>query len=80
MRPGPYVIREGERLDSLLERCGGLRADAYLQATVFIRQAVQELGQKELDESRRRLQADAARLSIMPKQPRANNMMRRPSR
>jgi len=68
MRPGPYVIRDGERLDSLLERCGGLRADADLQATVFVRQSVQELEQKELDESRQRLQADAARLSIMPKQ------------
>ena len=73
MRPGPYVIREGERLDSLLERCGGLRSEAYLPATVFIRQSVQELEQKELTDSRRRLQADAARLSIMPKQAGANN-------
>ena len=73
MRPGPYVIREGERLDSLLERCGGLRADGYLQATVFVRQSIQDLEQKELNDSRRRLQADAARLSIMPKQSGANN-------
>jgi len=73
MRPGPYVIREGERLNSLLERCGGLRADAYLEATVFVRESVQDLEQKELDDSRRRLQADAARLAMMPKQQSANN-------
>jgi len=73
MRPGPYVIREGERLDSLLERCGGLRSEAYLPATVFVRQSVQELEQMELNNSRRRLQADAARLSIMPKPAGATN-------
>jgi protein involved in polysaccharide export with SLBB domain len=74
MRPGPYVIRDGERLDSLLQRCGGLRSEGYLQATVFIRQSVQEMEQKQLNESRQRLQADAARLSIMPKSPNmANN-------
>ncbi len=68
MRPGPYVVHEGERLDSLLERCGGLRADADIRATVFVRQSVQDMEQKELNQSRSRLQADAARLSIMPKQ------------
>jgi protein involved in polysaccharide export with SLBB domain len=68
MRPGPYVIHEGERLDSILERCGGLREDAYLPATVFIRKSVKELEQQRLDESRQRLQAEVARLSLMPTQ------------
>lgn len=67
MRSGPYVIFEGERLDSLLEQCGGLRFDAYLPATVFIRRAVKRQEQERLDESRRHLQADAARLSLMPR-------------
>ena len=67
MRPGPYVIFEGERFNTLLEECGGLRSDAYLPATVFIRQSVKRQEQERLDESRRRLQAEAARISLMPR-------------
>jgi len=68
MRPGPYAIYEGERLDALFEQCGGLRADAYLPATIFIRQAVKSQEQQRLDESRSRLRAEAARISLMPRQ------------
>ncbi len=68
MRPGPYVIREGERLDSVLERSGGLRTDAYLPASVFIRQSVQQIEQLRLNESRTRLKEEAARLALMPSQ------------
>jgi len=69
MRPGPYVIREGERLTSVLERAGGLRADAYLPAMVFIRKSVQQIEQQRLNESRLRLKEEAARLALMPPQP-----------
>ncbi len=65
-RPGPYVIREGERLASVLERAGGLRADAYLPAAIIIRQSVRKTEQERLDDSRRRLETQAARLSLMP--------------
>ncbi len=68
MRPGPYAIREGERLASVLRECGGFRTDSYPPAAVFIRQSVKQLQQQELDRARMRLQEEAARLSVMPRQ------------
>ena len=41
-RPGPYPIREGERLAAVLKACGGFRPDAYPRAAVFIRKSVQK--------------------------------------
>ena len=64
--PGPYTVHAGERLDSLLQRCGGVLPDAYLPGVVFIRQSVKELQQERLDESRKRIQEDVARLQLMP--------------
>lgn len=64
--PGPYTVHAGERLDSLLQRCGGALPDAYLPGTIFVRQSVKELQQQRLDESRKRVQEDVARLQLMP--------------
>jgi len=65
-RPGPYTIHEGERIASVLERSGGMLPDAYLPATVLIRQSIKELQQKRLDEARERLQASIARIQMNP--------------
>lgn len=65
-RPGPYTIREGERLASVLERAGGLLPDAYLPATVLIRQSIKELQQKRLDEARERLQKSIVLTQMSP--------------
>jgi protein involved in polysaccharide export with SLBB domain len=69
LRPGPYAVHEGERLASVIERAGGLRPDAYLPASVFIRQSVQQIEQQRLNEGRARLQEEAARLALAPPQP-----------
>jgi protein involved in polysaccharide export with SLBB domain len=69
LRPGPYTIREGERVDSLLARCGGLTADAYPPGAVFFRQSVKETEQKRLDESRARLSQSIAQLQLYSVQP-----------
>ncbi len=65
-RPGPYTIHDGERIASVLERSGGLLPDAYLPATVLIRQSIRELQQKRLDEARERLQQSIARIQMNP--------------
>ena len=65
-RPGPYTIHDGERIASVLERCGGLLPDAYLPATVLIRQPIRELQQKRLDEARARLQESIVRIQMNP--------------
>ena len=67
-RPGPYPIREGERLASVLKACGGFRPDAYPRAAVFIRKSVQKMQQEQLDLARTRLQHDLMRLALMPHQ------------
>jgi protein involved in polysaccharide export with SLBB domain len=65
-RPGPYTIHDGERIASVLERSGGLMPDAYLPATVLIRQSIKELQQKRLDEARARLQQSIVRIQMNP--------------
>jgi protein involved in polysaccharide export with SLBB domain len=65
-RPGPYTIHEGERIASVLERSGGLLPDAYLPATVLIRQSIKELQQKRLNEARQRLQESIVRIQMNP--------------
>jgi protein involved in polysaccharide export with SLBB domain len=65
-RPGPYTIHDGERIASVLERAGGLLPDAYLPATVLIRQSIKELQQKRLDEARERLQKSIVRIQMNP--------------
>ncbi len=65
-RPGPYTIHDGERIASVLERSGGLLPEAYLPATVLIRQSIKELQQKRLEEARQRLQASIVRIQMNP--------------
>jgi protein involved in polysaccharide export with SLBB domain len=64
--PGPYTIHAGERLDSVLQRSGGLMPDAYLPGLVFVRESVKQLQQQRLDESRKRVGQDIARLQLIP--------------
>ena len=65
-RPGPYTIHDGERIASVIERAGGLLPDAYLPATVLIRQSIRREQQQRLDEARHRLQAQVAHLQMNP--------------
>ncbi len=67
-RPGPYPIREGERLATVLKDSGGFRPEAYPRAAVFIRKSVQKMQQDLLDQARGRLQHDMVRLALMPHQ------------
>ena len=50
VRPGRYVIAEGERLSALLDRAGGFTDRAYLRSAVFTRQALQKVEKERLDE------------------------------
>lgn len=66
VRPGPYAIHKGERIAQLMQRCGGLLPDAYLPATVFIRQSIKLVQQQALDEARTQLEQQVAQLELMP--------------
>jgi protein involved in polysaccharide export with SLBB domain len=66
--PGTYVIRDGERLSSVIRRAGGFTEDAYLFGAVFIRQSArqdQSSGSARfMREFERQLQEEEYRLSI----------------
>ncbi|MBV8357016.1 MAG: SLBB domain-containing protein, partial [Deltaproteobacteria bacterium] len=63
-RPGPYVIRPGEQLSSVLLRCGGFLPDAFPQGIVLLRQSVQKLEQNRIDEAKERLSQQMAQYSM----------------
>ena len=48
-RPGTYVIGDGERLSSVLERAGGYTSRAYLKGAVFTRASLRKIEQEQLN-------------------------------
>ena len=56
--PGTYFISKGEKLSSVIRRAGGFTERAYLRGSVFRRESVRELQQKQLDESIGRLERE----------------------
>jgi polysaccharide biosynthesis/export protein len=64
VRPGRYVVAEGERLSSVLERAGGFTDRAYLRGSVFTRAALRHVEEKQLKSfvqlQEQRILADAA--------------------
>lgn len=66
MQPGPYVIHEGERLGSVLERCGGVRSDGYLRALILLRKSVKEMQKQNLQRASAQLQTELTKAALMP--------------
>jgi protein involved in polysaccharide export with SLBB domain len=58
--PGYYQIQRGETLKQLVERAGGLTADAFAYGTVFTRESTRIQQQKNLEQAVRRMEADVA--------------------
>ena len=56
--PGRYVVKKGERLSSVISRAGGFTEYAYLRGSVFTRDRVKELQQKQIDEMVQRLEIE----------------------
>jgi protein involved in polysaccharide export with SLBB domain len=64
--PGPFGIRPGERVSSLLERAGGFSAQAYPYGAVLMRPEVRELETNARAEMVRRLQEEEVHLKALP--------------
>ena len=56
--PGTYAIRKGERLSSLLERAGSYTDKAYLVGTIFKRERVRALEQRQIQQMVDRLEME----------------------
>ena len=76
LRPGPYVINEGETLASVLERCGGIRTDGYLSGLFLTRQSVKRTQQQTLKRIDAELQTQLTRGLLMPAE---TNQQQQPS-
>jgi polysaccharide biosynthesis/export protein len=66
MRPGPYVIREGQLLASILQECGGARPDGYLPALILLRRSLKEVQHKNIEMARTRLEGEITRVALTP--------------
>jgi protein involved in polysaccharide export with SLBB domain len=62
--PGTYRIRRGETLRQVLERAGGLTAEAFPAGAIFLRESLREREQEQINALARRLEADLATLSL----------------
>ena len=56
--PGEYTIRDGETLFEVLQRAGGLTANAFPKGAIFTREKLRQLEAQRLREAEERLQSD----------------------
>jgi protein involved in polysaccharide export with SLBB domain len=64
--PGPFGIRPGERLSSVLERAGGFSPQAYPYGAVLMRREVRELEMNARLEMVQRLKEEQVHLKALP--------------
>jgi protein involved in polysaccharide export with SLBB domain len=64
--PGNYGFLEGERLSSVLRRCGGIRETAYPAGAVLVRASVRELEEKSRQELIRQIETGSAAARLSP--------------
>src|ERR1700688_2918290 len=64
--PGPFGIRPGERVSSVLERAGGFSYQAYPYGAVLMRRDVRELEMNARTEMIRRLKEEEVHLRALP--------------
>jgi protein involved in polysaccharide export with SLBB domain len=64
--PGPFGIRPGERVSSVLERAGGFSAQGYPYGAVLMRREVRELEMNSRTEMIRRLKEEQVHLRALP--------------
>ncbi|WP_176963182.1 SLBB domain-containing protein [Mariprofundus sp. NF] len=60
--PGVYTIENGETIEQLLQRAGGLTDSAYVQAAIFTRESIKEEQSKQMKEAATRLQREIAQM------------------
>jgi protein involved in polysaccharide export with SLBB domain len=64
--PGPFGIRAGEKVSSVLERAGGFNSQAYPYGAVLMRRDVRELELNARTEMIRRLKEEEVHLRALP--------------
>ena len=62
--PGEYRIRQRETLWQVVQRAGGLTDDAFPEGAIFLREALREREQEQINNLAKRLEADLTSLSL----------------
>ncbi len=62
--PGEYQILRGETLSDVMERAGGLTAQAFPEGAVFLREELREREQEQIERLIRRMESDLTSLSL----------------
>jgi protein involved in polysaccharide export with SLBB domain len=62
--PGSYRVRRGETLAEVIQRAGGLSADAFPEGAIFLRESLRRQEQEQIETLTRRMQADLTSLSL----------------
>ena len=62
--PGAYRVSRGETLADVIQRAGGLTSGAFPEGAVFLRDALREQEQEQIETLARRMEADIASLSL----------------
>jgi protein involved in polysaccharide export with SLBB domain len=62
--PGEYTIQNGETLESVIGRAGGLTDNAFPKGSVFTREKLRKLEARRLREAEERLQSDLAGVQL----------------
>jgi protein involved in polysaccharide export with SLBB domain len=66
--PGRYRIRQGETLQQVLERAGGLTDEAFPEGAIFLRDDLRAREQQQIEALARRLEADLTSLALQNQQ------------
>jgi len=62
--PGIYTIDEGETIEDLIIRAGGLTDEAFASAAFFSRQSIREAQAKQLQESADRMEREIGQVEL----------------
>jgi len=62
--PGAYTALPGDTLSSVIERAGGLTAQAFPEGSIFLRRSLRLRERQRIEDLRARLESDLAALSL----------------
>jgi protein involved in polysaccharide export with SLBB domain len=62
--PGVYRIRQGETLRQAVQRAGGLTDNAFAEGAIFLREALRQREQEQIDVLAQRLEIDLTSLAL----------------
>jgi protein involved in polysaccharide export with SLBB domain len=64
--PGKYIVSNGERLSSVIDRAGGFTDEAFIEGSVFTRESIRKRQIEQYQQSLARIKRELAIYNAMP--------------